>query len=155
METSEGLDQDVKMCFVSLYFHHNDPLFIREAGLLKAQESYLSIREGKEKLVQLSPPWKSLGTKHWYLWDVRHMVPGLCLRDDGVVPLQGLFRFFLFLIFLQVCWRESPLWSGFGWALQWAGGSFHALVYRVHILMRWRFSSSGYITSSKQNCAYW
>lgn len=66
--TSEGSDQDGKTCLpiASPYLHHDDPLLIREAGLLKAQESHLSIREGKEKMVQLSPPCKckSLGTKH-------------------------------------------------------------------------------------------
>lgn len=51
--TSEGSDQDVKMCLpiASLYLHHDDPPLIREAGLLKAQESHLSMREEKEKLV--------------------------------------------------------------------------------------------------------
>jgi len=58
----------VKKCLpiASPYLQHDDPLLLREAGLLKAQESYLHIRKEKEKLVQLPLPYKckSLSTKH-------------------------------------------------------------------------------------------
>ena len=93
--TSECSVQAVKTCLpiASPYLHRNDPLLMREAGLLKAQESYLGIRKGKEKLVQLPPPCKSLGTKRWNPQKCRKMIPGLCVRADSAVPLQAMFWF--------------------------------------------------------------
>lgn len=134
--TSECSDQAAKtwLPFVSPYLHHDDPLLIEEAGLLKAQENNPASGRGRRSGFSSSPQvnvslWvlsaESCGSvEKWFL---------VCVLGLIVLCLTGHVLVFLILIFLQVCWRESPLSSGFGWALLGAGGSPHGLTYKVPV----------------------